>query len=130
MSFFAAAVFDHVGGEALTGPNAVTRLADALAAIDGEAARRAVFARASLAHHLDNPPARMVLDAEVADLHAALVAELGLAHAIGSEAGRLTGLSLLANRIPALARLVLPLLSARLVLAVLLRSIAGHVWTS
>lgn len=131
MSSLTMAVGGHDGSEGLIGPNAVTRLAEALAALDGEAARRSVFARAGLTRHLDSPPARMVPDEEVADLHAALVAELGLARAIrvGREAGRLTGLYLLANRIPAPARVALRLLPARFALAVLLRAIAGHAWT-
>jgi divinyl protochlorophyllide a 8-vinyl-reductase len=74
------------------GPNAITRVAEALHAAGGEALARQVFGTAGLAHRLSDPPSAMVPDFEVERLHAALRAELGLtrARAIGWQAGRLT----------------------------------------
>ena len=115
-------------GAALIGPNAVTRLAEALA--DRAAAER-VFGAAGLRRYLADPPTRMVPDEEVARLHAALRRELGgaTAAAIGDRAGRLTADYLLANRIPRAAQRLLGLLPARLALGLLLRAIGQHAWT-
>jgi divinyl protochlorophyllide a 8-vinyl-reductase len=112
------------------GPNAVTRLAEALAKAGDGAAER-VFASAGLLRHLAQPPVEMVPDEDVADLHAALRRELGLqrAAAIADRAGRLTADYLLAFRIPALARRLLGLLPSSLALALLLRAIGRHAWT-
>lgn len=113
-------------GGARIGPNAVTRLAEALGA-----AAPAVFAAAGLAHRLATPPDSMVPEAEVTALHRALRAGLApeAADRVAREAGRRTALYLLAHRIPrpmqALLRLLPPGLSARL----LLRAIGRHAWT-
>jgi divinyl protochlorophyllide a 8-vinyl-reductase len=116
--------------EGLIGPNAVTRVAEALAA-RGEAVRRRVFEAAGLAHRLAVPPEEMVPDADVARLHHALRETLGLAAAIdvGREAGRLTGLYILERRIPPLARRLFPLLPWRVGLRPLLPAIGWHAWT-
>lgn len=113
------------------GPNAVTRLAEALAAARGAAAAREIFACAGLAHHLAAPPERMVAELDVIALHAALRAALppADAEAIAAEAGRLTGAYLLAHRIPRPMRLVLPWLPAHLSAWILLAAIGRHAWT-
>ncbi len=108
------------------GPNAVTRLAEALGA-----AAPAIFAAAGLAHRLATPPEAMVPEAEVTALHRALRAGLSpeAADRVAREAGRRTALYLLAHRIPramqALLRRLPPALAARL----LLRAIGRHAWT-
>jgi divinyl protochlorophyllide a 8-vinyl-reductase len=114
-------------GGGLIGPNAITRIAQALS---GEE-RAAVFRAAELERHLARPPDAMVPDEDVARLHGALHARLGTARALaaGARAGRLTGLYLLRHRIPPLARRLLPLLPRRLALAILFRAIARHAWT-
>ncbi len=111
------------------GPNAVTRLAEALSAAGADAER--IFAGAGLLRHLASPPREMVPDEDVAALHASLRHELGLPQAarIAEQAGRLTADYLLANRIPALAQRLLWLLPSRLALGLLLRAIARHSWT-
>lgn len=113
------------------GPNAVTRLAEALAAVRGADGARAVFDRAGLAHRLARPPDRMVEEAEVIALHAALRASLPAAdaHAVARDAGDRTAAYLLAHRIPRAMRAVLPRLPARLAARVLLMAIGRHAWT-
>jgi len=117
--------------EARLGPNAVTRLAEALRERDGEAATRRVFDTARLAMHLDAPPQQMVPEREVAALHAALRAELGVAEArrVGRLAGQRTAAYLLAHRVPRPMRHLLPLLPSWLAARLLCRAIAAHAWT-
>jgi divinyl protochlorophyllide a 8-vinyl-reductase len=113
------------------GPNAVTRLAEALAARDGPDLCGAVFAAAGLAHHLADPPRAMVDEADVAALHRALFGTLGAEEAaeVAWEAGRLTGLYLLAHRIPRPAQAILRRLPRPLASRILLKAIARHAWT-
>lgn len=112
------------------GPNAVTRLAEALAKAGDGAAER-VFGSAGLARHLANPPTEMVPDEDVALLHEALRRELGCREAsnVADRAGRLTADYLLANRIPRMAQKMLAWLPASLALGLLLRAIGRHAWT-
>jgi divinyl protochlorophyllide a 8-vinyl-reductase len=119
------------GEPALIGPNAVTRLSEAIAAQLGVERRNAIFARAALMRHVEHPPGRMVPDEDVAQLHMALFIDAGadMSRAIGREAGRLTALYLLANRIPRGAQHILKLLPKRLALRLLLRAIGRHAWT-
>ncbi len=113
------------------GPNAITRVAEALRSHRGERLCREVFSRAGLAHHLDTPPVRMVNEADVAALQAALRATLGDAHAarIAREAGKLTGDYRVAHRIPRPVQWLLRALPARAGARLLLGSIARHAWT-
>lgn len=109
------------------GPNAVTRLAEAL----GPDRAQDVFALAGLAHRLDDAPTRMVPESEVTALHRAARGALGddLAEAASREAGRLTALYLLGNRIPRPLQAVLKLLPARIAARILTNAIARHSWT-
>lgn len=113
------------------GPNAITRVAEALLPLAGDGAVRRVFARAGLAAYVDTPPQAMVDEAEVLALHAALRAELGAgpARQVAADAGRRTADYLLAHRIPALAQPVLRALPAALAARLLLRAIGAHAWT-
>lgn len=113
------------------GPNAVTRVAEALLHRHGRAMQARVFNAAGLAHHLARPPDAMIPDRDVAELHRALRGELGLAEAleVGAEAGRLTAVYLLANRIPRVAQLALCAMPSRLALRLLLQAIGRHAWT-
>jgi divinyl protochlorophyllide a 8-vinyl-reductase len=108
------------------GPNAVTRLAEALGA-----AAPAVFAAAGLAHRLATPPGSMVPEAEVTALHRALRVGFApeTADRIAREAGRRTALYLLAHRIPRPLQALLRRLPAGLAARVLLRAIGRHAWT-
>lgn len=119
------------GAAARIGPNAVTRLAEALDALRGHADTCAVFSRAGLSHRLESPPERMVDEAEVVALHAALrgLVPAGEAAAIAADAGRRTADYLLAHRIPRVMRLVLPRLPARWAARILLGAIGRHAWT-
>ncbi len=118
------------GAAGRIGPNAVTRLAEALADMEDGGAER-IFASAGLLRYLDHPPAEMVPDEDVARLHAALRQELGHERAaeISDRAGRLTADYLLAVRIPAFSQLILGRLPSRLALRVLLKAIGRHAWT-
>ncbi len=113
------------------GPNAVTRLAEALVAVRGAGGASDVFRRAGLAHRLTSPPERMVEETEVIALHAALreSAPAAEAEAIAWDAGRRTAHYLLAHRIPRVMRLVLPVLPTRLAAWILLAAIGRHAWT-
>ncbi|MGF1659083.1 MAG: bacteriochlorophyll 4-vinyl reductase [Rubrimonas sp.] len=111
------------------GPNAVTRLAEALTAAAGRDATAALFAQAGLSHHLAAPPERMVEEADVVALHRALAETRPDAEAVAAEAGARTARYLLAHRIPkpvqALLRVTPPGLAARILLA----AIRKNAWT-
>lgn len=109
------------------GPNAITRVAEAL----GPARARPLFQHAGLAAYLDAPPQAMVDEREVIALHAALRSDLGEAEArrVAADAGRRTAAYLLAHRIPAPAQLLLKALPAGLAARALLKAIGDHAWT-
>ncbi|MFO1148672.1 MAG: bacteriochlorophyll 4-vinyl reductase [Alsobacter sp.] len=113
------------------GPNAITRIAEALSELDGRDLCRRVFSVAGLTHHLEAPPTAMVDENDVSALNVALYECLGMrrAEAVASEAGRLTGEYLLCNRIPAAAQAVLRSLPRPLAARLLVRAIAKHAWT-
>ena len=113
------------------GPNAITRLAQALIARGGTEQCRRVFESAGLGEYVDNPPTQMVEARDVATLHRALVDCIGATAAtkISLEAGRLTGDYLLANRIPQKAQVILRFLPRALAARILVRAIARHAWT-
>jgi divinyl protochlorophyllide a 8-vinyl-reductase len=113
------------------GPNAITRVAEALGILHGEAARQQVFARAQLLHYLDAPPASMVDETEVQRLHRALRSSFNAdeARLLARLAGERTGDYLLAHRIPRPVQLVLKRLPAQLAARVLLSAIRRHAWT-
>jgi len=116
---------------ACVGPNAVTRLAEALLARTDQATTSAVFFAAGAQHLLVHPPAKMVDEIIVRQLYRALFERLPEQEAslIAHDAGERTAHYLLANRIPAPARLILRMLPARLSLRLLLRAIRHHAWT-
>ena len=115
----------------LIGPNAITRMAEALSASGGETLRRRIFTRAGLSHYLARPPAHMIPESDVACLHRAAIEELGEARAaaVSHQAGRLTGDYLLENRIPALAQRVLKRLPREIAARILVAAIKRHAWT-
>jgi divinyl protochlorophyllide a 8-vinyl-reductase len=117
---------------AVIGPNAVTRMAEALTAMGGGAALcRSVFESAGLSAYLATPPTRMIPETDVAHLHRAAIERLGEESAadVSREAGRLTGNYLLAHRIPLLAQRVLKRLPRALAARILVKAIARHAWT-
>jgi divinyl protochlorophyllide a 8-vinyl-reductase len=116
---------------AVIGPNAITRMAEALGTLTGDAHRRDIFASADLTFYLSSPPTRMIPEADVARLHRAVIEAMGEAEAaiVSREAGRLTGDYLLANRIPVMAQRVLKRLPRALAARILVAAIARHAWT-
>jgi len=117
--------------EGKIGPNAVTRVAEALREMHGARICRDVFAAAGLERHLEAAPTQMVDESDAARLHRALVETLGFEPAtmVAQRAGALTGDYLLAHRIPQPAQRLLRLLPRRLAAALLLRAITRHAWT-
>lgn len=113
------------------GPNAITRVAEALPLRHGPTVTAQVFERAGLARYLRQPPQTMVDEAEVRRLHAALRDTLGdaEARAVARAAGTRTADYLLAHRIPRAAQRLLNALPAALAARVLLAAVARHAWT-
>lgn len=113
------------------GPNAITRVAEVLPALLGEAGTRALFDSAGLGEHLRTPPQHMVDETDVARLHRALRQQLGhgLAAEVARSAGMRTADYLLANRIPRPVQWLLKRLPAALAARVLLQAIGRHAWT-
>ncbi len=118
-----------IGG--VVGPNAITRIAEALTTSDGAEICRSVFAAANAERRLVVPPTQMVDEQEVARLQFALIEQLGVAKAarISREAGRLTGDYLLAKRIPRPIQTILKRLPRQLAAHILVRAIARNAWT-
>ncbi len=113
------------------GPNAIIQLGETFAARAMLDEAAAIYAKADCPQLLGNPPQVMVDEAIVARLFKAVIEELSpaMARDILTEAGRRTGDYILANRIPAPARLILPLLPRRLAKRILLAAIGKHAWT-
>lgn len=113
------------------GPNAVTRIAEALATLHGEEVMRGVFADAALLHHLQKPPGSMLDERDVMALHRAGRRRLGeVAFAqVAYLAGQLTGDYILAKRIPMFAQRLLKIMPRWLASRVLGKAIAAHAWT-
>jgi divinyl protochlorophyllide a 8-vinyl-reductase len=110
------------------GPNAITRVAEVLAA---DPRLHAIFRAAGIERHLAAPPERMVEEGDVTRLHAALRARLGVPEArlVGWQAGERTAAYLLAHRIPKPMQALLRWLPARVAARVLLGAIGRHSWT-
>jgi divinyl protochlorophyllide a 8-vinyl-reductase len=117
--------------EGRIGPNAVTRLAEALDELAGAPVTDAVFGAAGLLRYRQAPPSTMVDEAVVTALHAALRNSLAPTDAatVALRAGSLTGEYLLANRIPAPVRALLRALPAPWAARLLVRAMAQHAWT-
>ena len=113
------------------GPNAVIQLGEALRAGGHESLGRAIYAAARCPDWFDAPPSEMVGEDAVASLHRALyrMAPPKLACELADDAGARTGAYILANRIPAPARMLLRVLPAGPSARLLLRAISAHAWT-
>lgn len=127
------AAADHRGGTGTDriGPNAVTRIAEAVAAFDSAAAANRLFGAASLQHHIQAPPTSMVDERDVVALHQTLRTDLGSARArsVSWLAGRRTADYLLAQRIPQTAQGILKAAPSGLASRMLLAAIGKHAWT-
>jgi divinyl protochlorophyllide a 8-vinyl-reductase len=115
----------------LVGPNAVIQLAAALRAAHDQRTAERVFAGAGLLRLLVSPPDAMIDETFPARLFESLWRELppGQASSVAHDAGHRTGAYVVANRIPAAARLVLLALPPRLATPLLLRAIRRNAWT-
>lgn len=113
------------------GPNAIIQLGESFAAHQEMRRAEVIYAAAGCLPLLVKPPMEMVDQTTVARLFHAVAEGMDVADAKAylTEAGTRTGDYILANRIPRLVRLVLPLLPARLGLKVLLNAIQRHAWT-
>ncbi len=113
------------------GPNAITRVADALGEQLGAARRAELFGCAGLDRYLLAPPAHMVDESEVTRLHQVLHQQLPplQARGIGRDAGARTGAYLLQNRIPQPVQAVLRVLPPAAASRLLVRAIRRHAWT-
>ena len=113
------------------GPNAVIQLGEAFRAQGEEDLGRAVYAAARCPDWFDAPPGEMIGEDAVASLHRALyrMASPPLARALSDDAGARTGAYILANRIPAPARVLLRALPAGPAARILLSAISAHAWT-
>ena len=121
----------HTKPSGRIGPNAVTRLAEAVDELHGHAATKALFVLAGQDGYMDQAPVDMVDEEDVIALHRYGRAQFGAeAFAeIASLAGALTGHYVLQHRIPHAAQAVLRRLPAFLAARVLARAIAAHAWT-
>ena len=113
------------------GPNAITRVAEALLEEVGAETRREIFAGARLEGYLRDPPQHMVEEQEVMALHDVLRARLAPEHVrrVNRDAGVRTGAYLLARRIPRPVQKLLRILPAPLAARVLVTAIRRHAWT-
>lgn len=113
------------------GPNAVTRMAEALRALHGETVAARIFGAAALGGMLSHPPADMIDERDVARLHRSAHAALGAvaAAAVARDAGARTAAYLLAHRIPRPVQWLLRHLPAPLAARVLVAAIVRHAWT-
>ena len=120
-----------VAGHSRIGPNAITRVAEAMQAQLGRRLTAEVFGAAHLGTYLEHPPTQMVDEAEVSHLHAMLRGELGgrVAAEVARDAGRRTADYLLAHRIPRPAQWLLRHLPAAKASPLLLAAIGKHAWT-
>ncbi len=122
----------HPGvGAARIGPNAIIQTVGALEEERGPQETRRFLGRIGRGDLAERLPTTMVDELAFISLIGALRADMGVEAAgrILARSGERTAAYLLANRIPAPARAVLPLLPRRLGLSLLLRAIAGHAWT-
>lgn len=113
------------------GPNAISQLVGPLRSALGDTEARTVFAAAGLAHAFDSPPAKMVSERDAAALFGAIRGNMPAASAdeVLAAAGLRTADYVIANRIPAPLRLLLPLLPVRASARLLLKSVERHAWT-
>lgn len=113
------------------GPNAVTRVAEALTAFFGPGVASSVFRSAGLTAWWLDPPTRMVDETQVQALYQALHRLMGSSQAehVTREAGERTAAYLLERRIPKPFQRLLKLLPARVSARLLLLAISRHAWT-
>jgi divinyl protochlorophyllide a 8-vinyl-reductase len=128
----ATATIDNAGPAiGLIGPNAITRIIEALDEVETPQSVRRIFQACRLEAYLSEPPTEMVDEDEVTRLHQVLHHDLGdaRARAVGRIAGQLTAEYLLRHRIPRPARIALRCSPAGIASRLLARAIASNAWT-
>jgi len=120
---------DHHAGK--VGPNAITRVIEALQRLESPQAIHHICQASRLEAYLCEAPAEMVDEQAVARLHDVLHGELGDARArtVGRIAGQLTGDYLLGFRIPRQVQMALRCCPAAVSSRMLSKAIAKHSWT-
>ncbi|MFO1337368.1 MAG: bacteriochlorophyll 4-vinyl reductase [Burkholderiaceae bacterium] len=120
---------DDAGG--LIGPNAITRVAEALQRLAGQQVAADLFEQAGLAGWLARPPTAMVDERAACRLHGLLRRELGdrLGKAVAREAGVATADYLLAHRLPRALQALLRRVPSTWACRLLLAAISRHAWT-
>ncbi|PDW01132.1 bacteriochlorophyll 4-vinyl reductase [Candidatus Viridilinea mediisalina] len=121
----------HAVGGARIGPNSLIQTVGALEEQHGTQEAYRLLERIGHGALATQLPTTMVDEQEFIALMGGLRAELGLEGAaqVLARAGERTADYLLAHRIPAPARFILPRLPRRLALRIFLKAIAGHAWT-
>jgi divinyl protochlorophyllide a 8-vinyl-reductase len=119
------------GSAARIGPNAIIQTIAAMEEERGALETRRFLRRIGRGDLNDHLPTHMVDELAFISLISAVRADMGpeAAARVMARAGERTADYLLAHRIPAPARAVLPLLPRRLGLSLLLKAISGHAWT-
>ncbi|MDJ0738597.1 MAG: bacteriochlorophyll 4-vinyl reductase [Gammaproteobacteria bacterium] len=116
---------------ATIGPNAITRMAEALTQLADSGFCDALFAECAMQHYRAQPPQSMVDERDVIRLHAVARQRLGMAayRPVARRAGELTGEYVQRHRIPGVVRLSIRALPRSLAMSVLTRAICRHAWT-
>jgi divinyl protochlorophyllide a 8-vinyl-reductase len=127
----AAAIAIHDDRVGRIGPNAVTRVAEALSAVEGAQSVNRVFRAADLEPYLSKSPSQMIDEGEVARLHRALRETVGddRARTVGWIAGQRTADYLLGHRIPRSAQIAIRCLPSGAASRLLTAAIARNAWT-
>ena len=113
------------------GPNSIIQLGRTLIDSVGYETASSIYATAGITDLLGHPPAEMVEESTVIRLFRAVEQKLPCREAqhLLQEAGNRTGQYILKNRIPAVARYLLPILPRRMALAILLKAMKRNAWT-
>lgn len=127
----AATIQDSGHRHGTIGPNAITRIMEALDALESPQSVQRIFRASRLEAYLFRRPTEMVDEQEVLRLHRVLHDDLGdqRARTIGRKAGQLTADYLLRHRIPQPAQIVLRCSPSRLASRMLASAIASNAWT-
>lgn len=113
------------------GPNAITRMAEAMNGLHGVAACQQVFADAGLSHYLASPPESMLDEAHVISLHHAARGYFTREayDDVARLAGELTGRYVLQRRVPGPVKALLGLLPFVLSAPMLASAMQRNAWT-
>ena len=127
----AATIQDSGHSHGTIGPNAITRIMEALDALESPQSVQRIFRASRLEAYLFRRPTEMVDEQEVLRLHRVLHDDLGdeRARIIGRKAGQLTAEYLLQHRIPQPAQIVLRCAPSRFASRMLASAIARNAWT-